>query len=105
VPDYRRDSFDPAADSTPQYPQPVPHFQQVPHVPPLQQPATHVPHTHPVQPTPSRNPLEGKKVSRAGLFRSLGGILAEHGTDMVENTRDRITDTIEKSTAPRPDSQ
>jgi hypothetical protein len=106
VPDYRRESFDPATAETPQFPQPIPHFQQMfPPVPTLQQPATHIPHAQPVQPTPSVNPLEAKKVSRAGLFRSLGGILAERGSDYVENTKGRITDTIEKSTAPKPDSQ
>ena len=38
-----------------------------------------------------------RSVSRAGLFRSLGGILAERGADTVENTKDRFSDTIEKS--------
>lgn len=102
VPDYRREASDPASSSTQQFPQPIPHFQQFAPtpLPPLQEPAAHVPHSRPVQPTPSGNPLENKKVSRAGLFRSLGGILAERGSDYVESTKDRITDTIEKSSAP-----
>ncbi len=84
VPDYRRDdAFESAAAV------PLP-FE------PLQR---HIPHSMPVQPVASWNPLEGKRVSRAGLFRSLGGMLAERGADAVENTRDRISDTIEKSSS------
>jgi hypothetical protein len=87
VPDYRRDAYDSAAA-----------------VPlPFEPPQRHVPHSMPVQPVASGNPFEGKRVSRAGLFRSLGGILAERGADAVENTRDRISDTIEKSSSsPKP---
>ena len=83
VPDYRREAYDPAAAAPP----------------PFEPAQRHIPHATPVQPVASGNPLEGKKVSRAGLFRSLGGILAERGADAVENTRDRISDTIEKSSS------
>ncbi len=77
VPDYRRESFVPDGG-----------------IPPTSAPP-HMPHTTAVSPVPMENPLEAKRVSRAGLFRSLGGILAERGADAVENARDRINDTIQ----------
>ncbi|HEY4349026.1 MAG TPA: hypothetical protein VGM80_15730 [Gaiellaceae bacterium] len=63
VPDYRRESFLP--DQT------------------LPPPASIVP------PSP-RIPLENKRYSRGGLFRSLGGLLAERGADAIDNAKDRF---------------
>jgi hypothetical protein len=83
VPDYRRDAYDPAAAA------------------PFEPAQRHTPHSSPIGPVPTSSTFEGlsldKRVSRAGLFRSLGGILAEHGSDMVENTKDRFNETIDKS--------
>jgi hypothetical protein len=36
-------------------------------------------------------PIEERRYSRGGLFRSLGGILAERGVDAVESAKDRFT--------------
>ena len=60
VPDYRRQTYDPAA---------------VLHPPPayLQRPA----------PT-ATEPVENRRYSRAGLFRTLGGLIAERGAEAIE---------------------
>jgi hypothetical protein len=85
VPDYRRDTDSPAAGAGL----------------PFEPAQRHTAHSSPVAPVASGGAFEGlnldKRVSRAGLFRSLGGILAERGSEMVENTKDRLTDTIDKS--------
>jgi hypothetical protein len=77
VPDYRRESYVPP-DGLPPTPAPA-----------------DVPYSRPVEPIPAANPLETTRVSRAGLFRSLGGLLAERGADAVENARDRINDSLQ----------
>lgn len=65
VPDYRRESYSP--------PPTLPSSAPAPTISPV--------------PTPlAPNPLEAK-VSRGGLFRSLGGILAERAEDAVENAK------------------
>jgi hypothetical protein len=77
IPDYRRESFIPPGG-----------------IPPTPEPPAFT-HTTPVEPVATENPFEVKRVSRAGLFRSLGGILAERGVDAVDNARDRINDTLQ----------
>jgi hypothetical protein len=69
VPDYRRESYQPTSTHP---------FHQVAA---YQAPA-------PVTPTPA--PIETKRVSRAGLFRTLGGVLAERGENMVEDAKQRF---------------
>jgi hypothetical protein len=69
VPDYRRESYSPppTLPSSPQGPA--------------------------ISPTPipfSISSLEDRKVSRGGLFRSLGGLLAERAEDAVENAKSRF---------------
>jgi len=64
VPDYRRESYSP--------------------------PPTHPGSAPAISPTPTplpASPLEDRKVSRGGLFRSLGGLLAERAEDAVENAK------------------
>lgn len=69
VPDYRRDSYSP--------PPTLPGSQPAPAITPT--------------PTPlATNPLEEKKVSRGGLFRSLGGLLAERAEEAVENAKSQF---------------
>ena len=36
-------------------------------------------------------PVEERRYSRGGLFKSLGGILAERGVEAVESAKDRFT--------------
>jgi hypothetical protein len=67
VPDYRRESFPPSSLSTPHAPIPDP------------------PHLF------QGLDLEDRKLSRGGLFRSLGGLLAERAEDAVENAKDRFS--------------
>jgi hypothetical protein len=62
VPDYRRDTYRPPA--------------AFPGAPPVT--ATPVP------------PLENRRFSRGGLFRSLGGLIAERAEDAVETAKDRF---------------
>jgi hypothetical protein len=64
VPDYRRESYRPP--------------QALPSSPPA------------ISPTPTAFgglPPESRKLSRGGLFRSLGGMLAERAEDAVENAK------------------
>jgi hypothetical protein len=74
VPDYRRDSYDPNA-SLPYTPPPIPSQHQPPP-------------TAPRLLTPT--PIESRKVSRAGLFKALGGILAEHGEGIVKDAKETL---------------
>ena len=70
VPDYRRESYTPSAS-----------------MPTAQAPQTPTPATaHLFQSLE----LENRKLSRGGLFRSLGGLLAERAEDAVENAKDRF---------------
>ncbi len=70
VPDYRRESYTPsAALPTAQAPQ---------------RPMPDTPHLF------QGLELEDRKLSRGGLFRSLGGLLAERAEDAVENAKDRF---------------
>jgi hypothetical protein len=64
VPDYRRESYLPTAT-----------------LPGPAAPLPEVPST----------PIEHRRYSRGGLFRSLGGILADRGADAVESAKDRFT--------------
>lgn len=77
----------------------VPDYRRESYIPPGGMPPTGAPpaftNTTPVEPVATENPFEAKRVSRAGLFRSLGGILAERGVDAVDNARDRINDTLQ----------
>jgi hypothetical protein len=66
VPDYRRESYTPEAALPPR---------------PPAAPA-------PAAPT---SPVENKRYSRGGLFRSLGGLIAERGADAIDNAKERIT--------------
>ena len=66
VPDYRR-AYDPAADLPPPAAEP------------------------PVEPI-ADEPLENRRFSRRGLFRSLGGIVADRGMIAVEQAKDRLGD-------------
>jgi hypothetical protein len=68
VPDYRRQSYDPSTASA---------FQPAPQT------------SHLVRPTPQpvSEPIENKRLSRAALFRSLGGVLAERGAEVIENAK------------------
>ena len=75
VPDYRRGSYN-ADAAMPHMPQPIP--PQYP--PPAAMP--------PVTPTPT--PVENTKVSRAGLFKALGGILAERGEGIVKDAKQTL---------------
>ena len=76
VPDYRRDSYDPNA-ALPYSPPPIP----IHHQPPAASP-------RPLTPTPTS--IESAKVSRAGLFKALGGILAERGEEIVKDARETL---------------
>ncbi len=67
VPDYRRESFAPPTGMTVVGPD-----QSVPTV-------------------LDEVPLEHRRFSRGGLFKSLGGILAERGAVAVESAKDRFT--------------
>ena len=71
VPDYRRDSYQPTAalhfPAAQAYHQPIPATSEPEHI-----------------------PIEHKKVSRGGLFRSLGGLLAERAENAVEDAKDRF---------------
>ncbi len=72
VPDYRRESYTPSASlPTAQAPQTA-------------TPATPLPHLF------QSLELENRKLSRGGLFRSLGGLLAERAEDAVENAKERF---------------
>ena len=62
VPDYRRESYEP----------------------PLEFPAASSFQALPVP------PLENRRMSRGGLFRSLGGLLAERAEEAVESAKDRF---------------
>jgi hypothetical protein len=74
VPDYRRESYDPSA-ALPYAPPSIP----LQHQPPA------------VSPRPlSTTPVEHTKVSRAGLFKALGGILAERGEGIVKDAKDTL---------------
>ncbi len=77
VPDYRRESYTPNAG--------------LPSAPPGQ--AAPVVATTPTEPAHFFQgiDLEHRKVSRGGLFKSLGGLLAERAEDAVENAKDRFT--------------
>ena len=77
VPDYRRESYTPAAG--------------LPSAGAGQ--ATPVVQTTPTEPAHLFQGLdfEKRKVSRGGLFKSLGGLLAERAEDAVENAKDRFT--------------
>jgi hypothetical protein len=74
VPDYRRESYDPSA-ALPYTPAPIPVQHQAPAASP-----------RPLTPTP----IENTKVSRAGLFKALGGILAERGEGIVRDARETL---------------
>ena len=65
VPDYRRESFTPSA-ATPGAASPAP--------------------SEPVE----RESIEDRRFSRGGLFKSLGGLLAERGAAAVETAKDRF---------------
>jgi hypothetical protein len=70
VPDYRRESYTPTAG-----------------LPTAQAPQTPTPATaHLFQGLD----IENRKVSRGGLFKSLGGLLAERAEDAVENAKERF---------------
>jgi hypothetical protein len=77
VPDYRRDSYDPNA-ALPYTPPPI----QAQYLPPAA--------TQPRPLTPTPTPIENTKVSRAGLFKALGGILAERGEEIVKDARETL---------------
>jgi endogenous inhibitor of DNA gyrase (YacG/DUF329 family) len=62
VPDYRRDSYRPSSSAPPA-----------------------------VSARTQETPPEERRYSRAGLLRSLGGILAERGVEAVESAKDRFT--------------
>ena len=67
VPDYRRESYTPSAS-----------------LPPSQ--------TYGAPEAPlNTGPVEERRYSRGGLFRSLGGILAERGAEAVEDAKQRFT--------------
>jgi hypothetical protein len=74
VPDYRRTSYDPAA-ALPYTPPAIP----VQHQPPAASP-------RPLTPTP----IENSKVSRAGLFKALGGLIAERGEGIVKDAKETL---------------
>lgn len=65
VPDYRRESYTPGAT--------LPHSHAQSHIP-----APEV-------------PVEHRRYSRGGLFRSLGGIIAERGADAIDEAKGRFT--------------
>lgn len=62
VPDYRRESYTPSGEGR---------------VPPRQA-------------APPETPIEQRRYSRKGLFKSFGGILAERGAQAVESAKDRF---------------
>ena len=66
VPDYRRDAYQPSDELPPDFPA----------APSLT--ATPV------------EPVENRRMSRGGLFRSLGGLLAERAEEAVESAKDRF---------------
>jgi hypothetical protein len=68
IPDYRRESYTPPAD-----------FPAAPAGPTLSPTPTPI--------SPTQDPSADKKLSRGGLFRSLGGFLAERAEDTVENAK------------------
>jgi hypothetical protein len=74
VPDYRRESYDPSA--------------AMPYTPPST-PVQHQPRAASPRPL-STTPVEHTKVSRAGLFKALGGILAERGEGIVNDAKDTL---------------
>jgi hypothetical protein len=67
VPDYRRESYTPSASLPPT---------QTSAAPPASEDTT---------------PVEHRRYSRGGLFRSLGGILADRGVEVVEDAKQRFT--------------
>jgi len=70
VPDYRRESYVPTEQTA------MPTAPIAPIAP-----------LAPVETTPP----EQRRYSRGGLFRSLGGVLAERSAEAVENAKDRFT--------------
>jgi len=67
VPDYRRESYTPSTGIQPGQAYEAP-------------------------PAPVRTaPVEERRYSRGGLFRSLGGMLAERGAEAVEDAKQRFT--------------
>jgi hypothetical protein len=72
VPDYRRESYDPSAAHA-YTPAPIPVQHQAPATTP-----------RPLTPTAKEN----TKVSRAGLFKALGGILAERGESIAKEAKE-----------------
>jgi hypothetical protein len=70
VPDYRRESFDPTT-------QPAPVTRQLPPIP------------HQPAPAPAQ-PLEKRVYTRGGLFKSLGGIIAERAEGALESAKDHF---------------
>ena len=71
VPDYRRQSYVPSTAAP---------LQPTPHTAGLIRPA----------PQPAAEPIENKRLSRGALFRSLGGVLAERGAEMIENAKGNL---------------
>ena len=67
VPDYRRQPDDPST---------APTLQPAPHPTSL------------VRPAPE--PIENRRLSRAALFRSLGGVIAERGAEAIENAKGNL---------------
>jgi hypothetical protein len=76
VPDYRRESYNP----TP----------AMPYTPPAIPIQHQTPVTTPQPLTPTATPIEHTKVSRAGLFKALGGILAERGEGIVKDAKETL---------------
>jgi hypothetical protein len=66
VPDYRRESYTPSAGLPPS-----PHQQR--------------------QPVPEPTPVAERRYSRGGLFRSLGGLLADRAEEAVESAKEKFT--------------
>lgn len=78
VPDYRRESFAPVTPGS------ANRFQQNQAAQPLRLPAeTPAPRADAV-------PLEERRFSRGGLFKSLGGILADRAGAAVEQAKDKF---------------
>jgi hypothetical protein len=78
VPDYRRESF------TPVTPGSANRFQQSQAAQPQRLPA------EAPAPKPKAVPIEERRFSRGGLFKSLGGVLADRAGAAVEDAKNRF---------------